>query len=236
MKLVVKQHRPWRRLLLAVLFTGGAALAIAVALDYGHWKSIATAKVSTGNKRTLLEEVDELRRENASLRYELKRLRRSEEINRATRQENHAQLVELQDANASLNQELEFYREVVAGTEVEAGPKVRGIRLETLSGAGRYRYRVVLTHVDKDDRVAEGVLNIGFRGELGGKRTALQYSDVKETGPENLDFRFKHFRLFEGTIRMPDGFVPEQVQVAVRSRRSSKGSYSETYDWASILN
>lgn len=236
MKLVVTQHRPWRRLVMAVLLAGGAALAIAVAFDYGHWKSIATAKVTTGKKRSLLEEVEDLRAANESLRYEIARLRRSDEINRATRQENHAQLVAVQTKNAALNQELEFYREVVAGTEVESGPKVSGIQLQSLNGEGRYRYRVVLTHVDKDDRVAEGVLNIGFRGEQGGKRKALAFSEVKESGPDSLDFKFKHFRLFEGTIRMPDDFVPEQVQVAVRSGRGSKGSYSESYDWASILN
>ena len=236
MKLVITPHRPLRRILVVLGFVGTAVLAVAIALDYGHWKSIATAMVSTGQKRSLLEEVTRLRKENESLKYELSRAARAEDINRATREDNHEQLVTLQTEIATLNQELDFYREIVGGTEVESGPKVKGIQLKVLNGDGRYRYRVVLTHVDKDDRTAEGVLNLGFSGELEGQRKALTFADVKESGPESLAFKFKHFRLFEGTIKMPDGFVPQQLQVAVRNKAGSRGSFAETYDWATILN
>lgn len=236
MNLVITQHRPLRRVLTMAAFLGATVLAVAIALHYGHWKNIAEAMVSTGQKRTLLQEVAQMRKEREDLQFEIARLHRTEDINRQTREDNHQQLVRLQSEIATLNQELEFYRDVVGTAEVNSGPKVKGIQFKTLVGDGRYKYRLVLTHVDKDDRVAEGKLNIGFRGELGGQRKALSFIDVKESGPDSLAFKFKHFRLFEGTIKMPQGFVPQQVQVAVRNKRSSKGSFSETYDWTSVLN
>ena len=52
-------------------FVGMAVLAVAIAVDHGHWKSIAEAKVSSGNKRTLLQEVAQLHREQEDLRFEL---------------------------------------------------------------------------------------------------------------------------------------------------------------------
>ena len=236
MKLVITQHRPVRRVLSAAAFLGAAVLAVAIALDYGHWKYIAEAMVSTGQKRTLLQEVAQMRAEREDLKFEIARLQRGEDINRKTREDNHQQLVRLQSEIAALNQELEFYRDVIGAAEVNSGPKVKGIQFKTLVGDGRYRYRLVLTYIDKDDRVAEGNLNIGFRGELEGQRKALSFTDVKESGPDSLEFKFKHFRLFEGTIKMPQGFVPHQIQVAVRNKRSSRGSFSETYDWTSVLN
>jgi hypothetical protein len=236
MKLVITQHRPVRKVLVLVGFVGAAFLAIAIAVDYGHWKSIAEAMVSTGKKRSLLQEVAQLRREREDLMFELAKFRRTDEINRHTREDNHEQLVRLQSEIASLNQELDFYRDVVRATEVESGPKVKGIQIKTLNGEGRYSYRVMLTHVDKDDRVAEGKLDIGFLGEMQGERKALSFLDVMESGPDALSFKFKHFRLFEGTIKMPDGFIPRQIRIAVNNKRRSKGSFSETYDWTSLLN
>ena len=236
MKLVITQHRPLRRALTAAAYIGAAVLAVAIALDYGHWKYIAEAMVSTDKKRTLLQEVAQMRSERESLEFEIARLRRGEDINRQTREDNHQQLVILQSEIAALNQELEFYRDIVGAAEVNSGPKVKGLQFKTLVGDGRFSYRLVLTYVDKDDRLAEGKLNIGFRGEFEGQRKALTFSDVIESGPDSLSFKFKHFRLFEGTIKMPQGFVPHQIQVAVRNKRSSKGSFSEMYDWASVLN
>ena len=63
MKLIITQHRPVRRILVVVGFVGMAVLAAAIAIDRGHWKSIAEAMVSSGNKRTLLQEVAQLHRE-----------------------------------------------------------------------------------------------------------------------------------------------------------------------------
>lgn len=236
MKLIITQHRPVRRILVVVGFVGMAVLAVAIAVDHGHWKSIAEARVSSGNKRTLLQEVAQLHREQEDLRFELARLRRTEEISRHARADNHEYLARAQTEIAVLNQELDFYRDVVRTTEAESGPRLKGIQLKTLEGEGRYSYQLVLTHVDRDDRVAEGKLDIGFLGELKGERKALSFIDVKESGTESLSFKFKHFRLFEGTIKMPDGFVPQQIHVAVTNKRRSKGSFSETYDWASLLN
>ena len=236
MKLVIKQHRPLRRALILAGAGVAGLMAIAIALDYGHWQSIARAMVSSGNKGTLLEDVSRLKDENAALEFEITRLRRAEQIAKFTHQSNQEQLVELQSEVASLNRELEFYRDVVGATEVESGPKIKGIQVKSLDDEQRYSYRLVLTHVDKNDRIAEGRLKIGLRGDLKGEHKALSFAEVVETGPEVLSFKFKHFRLFEGTIKLPDGFVPRQISVAVQSNMRAAGNISETYDWASVLN
>ena len=71
MKLVITRHRPVRKALISIVLLVAVVLALGVAMDYGHWKSIARAMVSTGEKRSLLEEVVALRRENEALHYEV---------------------------------------------------------------------------------------------------------------------------------------------------------------------
>lgn len=236
MKLVITPHRPVRKALIAVGLTLAVLFAVMVALDYGHWRAIAGAMVSTGEKRSLLNEAVTLRRENERLRFDLARLRRTEEIHRSAREENHGLLVEAQAEIAALKRETQFFRDVIGSAEVGNGPRIGGIQVKPLEGAGRYGYKLVMTHVNKDDRVAEGSLHVALQGEYEGQRKALRLGELVESGPEKLSFKFKHFRLFEGTIRMPEGFVPRQIEVAVRGRGRSEGGYSETYDWASVLN
>ncbi len=236
MKLIIKQHRPLRRALLAVACIGGGLLALAITVDYGHWASIATAMVKTGRKGSLLEEVQQLREENTALQYEMARMIRTAQINKYSRRDDHAELVELQARLAAVNREIEFYRDVLGQTEVETKTQVKGVQLTQLADQGRYSYRLVLTHVDKDNKLAEGSLRIQLKGEQGGTERALKFDEFADSGPQNLSFKFKHFRLFEGTIHLPDGFVPRELMVAVHNTAPIRAAVTETYDWAAVLN
>ena len=151
MKLVITRHRPVRNTLISIVLLGSVVLALGIAMDYGHWKSIARAMVSTGEKRSLLEEVVALRRENETLHFEVAQMRRAAEVNRHAGKDNHQQLVRLQSDAAALKSEVDFYRDVVGTTEVDTGPRVKGLKIKTLEGDGRYRYKLVITHVNKDE-------------------------------------------------------------------------------------
>lgn len=236
MKLVITPHRPVRKALITLALVVSVILALGVALDYGHWKSILAGMVSTGEKRTLLQEVVSLRRDNERLRDELARLRREQEINQYARKDNHEQMVRLQAEIADSRKEVEFYRDVVGATGVDPGPRVKGLQVRSLEGPGRYSYKLVMTHVNKDDRMAEGRLQFNVRGEQDGKRKNLSFKELFESGPNSLEFNFKHFYLFEGTLKIPGGFVPRQVQVGVVEKARRNSVHEQTYDWASVLN
>ncbi|MEQ8662994.1 MAG: hypothetical protein RLW62_19440, partial [Gammaproteobacteria bacterium] len=143
MKLVITPHRPWRKALIVIGATLAASLAVAIALDYGHWRAIAGAMVSTGEKRLLLDEAATLRADNERLRFEVARLRRAEEINRSAREENHDLLVDAQGELAAMKREVQFYRDAIGSVEVGAGPRVGGIQVKPLDGVGRYGYKLV---------------------------------------------------------------------------------------------
>lgn len=236
MKLVIRQDRPLRRALLVVACVCAAVLGLAISVDYGHWASIATAMVSTGRTGSLLEEVQQLREENTALQDEMARMIRTAQINKYSRRDDHAGMVELQAQMAALKRELAFYRDVLGATEVEMQTRVKGVLLTPLADPRRYSYRLVLTHVDKDDKLAEGDVRLRLTGEQGGAEKALRFADFADSGPRQLNFKFKHFRLFEGTIRLPEGFTPRELQVAVHNTSPMRSAVTEVYDWAAVLN
>jgi len=234
-KLVIRPHRPLRRA--SIITAVGIVLIAAVwfAFDLGGWKTVARAWVASDGERGVLDEIARLGDENSDLRYELKRSQRALEVNRVAHHDSHVELVELQSQIDELERELAFYRDVLGAAESEMGPRVKGLQIRPLGEERRFAYRLVLIHLDENDRAAEGSLRIGLQGRLMGSDKTLGFSEVVDSGPEQLVFKFKHFRMFEGTWRLPEGFEPRRIKVAVQSRIPPGGS-SETYDWAAVLN
>lgn len=235
MKLVIRQHRPLRRILIGGGIVLATLLVAALVLDLGHWRDYARAMVPSRGPQALTAELDRLRDENAGLRYEVARLKRAEEIANTARSDSQAQFVRLQAEVAALKRDLDFYRDVVGAADNAEGPRVKGIQLKALDDGGRYGFRLILAHIDENDRETEGTVRLGVKGDLKGQNKVLG-GEVIEPGSDSLNFKFKHFRMVEGTLKLPDGFVPRQISVAVQGRMPAPSSSSETYDWAAVLN
>jgi hypothetical protein len=236
MQLVIKPHRPLRKVLIGIALAVAGLLSAAIAFDYGHWQHILAGSDSTELQRALREELQQLREENEELRYALTRLQRAAEIDTVSRRDNHRELVAMQKEAADLKRELAFFREVMGATEVESRTQVKGVQVRSLGTRGHFGYRLVLTHVDKDDKTAEGRLRIALSGTLRGQKKALGFAELNEAGPAELSFKFKHFRLIEGTLKLPEGFVPRLLTVDLYNTTPTRGTVSETYDWAAVLN
>ena len=236
MRLVIKPHRPLRTVCLYLLLLLFVSVVVLYAADYGFWRSVSNAISSGDGYKELLTEVRGLREENASLHSEITRFSRAEEISDQLRKNNHAELVRLQGEVALLKGELSFYRDIVRSAEIDDGPRVKGLTIKPLHGESRFEYKIVMTYINKQQRYAEGKLLINFLGETDGLERSIAFKELVESGKKALNFRFKHFHLFQGTLRMPDKFVPLQVQVSVADSRGKKYRQNNTFDWISVLN
>lgn len=236
MKLVIKQHRPLRPLLIGCGIVLVTLLVVAMVVDFGQLRSLARAMVPHVRAGAPGEEVAHLGEDNSALRYEVARLQRGQEIDKSARSDDHLQFVQMQAEVAKLKADIAFYRDVVGASDTDVGAQVKGIQLRPLDSPGRFSYRLVLAHIDENDLVAEGSIRIAVKGELKGQNKTLTQGEVIEAGSDSLAFKFKHFRLFEGSLKLPDGFIPRQISVAVQSRIPAQSSSSETYDWASVQN
>lgn len=236
MKLVIKQHRPLRRMAIGAGIVAATLLLATLVLDFGDWRALVGALVSSGHPQTLSEEVSRLRDENSSLRYDVARLKRGEEIDKSARTDNQVQFMRLQAEVASLKRELSFYRDVIGGSDADVGVQVKGIQLKALESSGRFSYRLILAHIDENDSETEGAVRIAVKGDLKGQNKAFGQGEVIEAGSDSLAFKFKHFRMFEGILKLPEGFIPRQISVAVQSRIPQASASSQTYDWAAVQN
>ena len=229
MKHVIQPYMPVRKGFFILLFLSVILFFVLFSMNFGNLNS--ASKI-----RELSKEIHELTTEKELLEFEIAKMKRSEEITQVARREGHQNNVVLQSRLADLESELEFYRDVVGGVGVHSIPRIKGLRITRLEGAGRYGYKLVLTYLNKTTRVAEGSLAVAIYGDLDGMRTALRYSEVVESGPKSLHFKFKRFFMFEGTLKLPDGFVARQIEIEISNSSRKQEGYKETYDWDSAIN
>jgi hypothetical protein len=208
-------------------------------LDYSHWHYVYDRmKLGGVYKSTMAPAIGpqiDLQAENQTLREQIAILERSGQVDKEAVQDVQKHFRELQDEISELKEELEFYRGIVAATKHGSGLRIQGLRLTATSEERQYHYQLVLTNMDKDDKVTSGKVAMNVDGRLGGAPQTLDFAAVAETGADTLAFKFKHFQRLEGNLRVPSGFDPARVGVSVQLEGDREVRESKIYEWGRIV-
>ena len=237
-RLVVRPHQPWRQLVLAVLGVVLITLTSWMLLDYGHWHYLYD-RIRIGSAwRGLLAESSEqtltLEDANKHLRERLAILERSAQIDKQATADVRRHLSDMQDQLFEMKEELEFYRGIVASSKTNVGLRVQGLRLTALAEPERFHFKVVLTNVDKGDKVSTGRLSVQIAGKQSGVKRTFDVTGLLEGGG-TLNYSFSHFHRVEGDLKLPQGFDPENVKVSIIPDGTNKVADSKSFGWMKVL-
>lgn len=231
MALVVKPHHPWKNRLLALLISVALILGGWSLFEYGRFSagfdsSEAVQLQSTweGKKAELEDNISQLRGEKAILE-------RASQIEREAYGELDETLRQLQAEILELKEELAFYRGIVSPREAARGLRLQSVKLEANGQPHGYRYKIILTQVLKNDRVAYGRVNFSVEGMFNGVATKLDFSRLSEKSVKELNYRFKYFQSLEGNIRLPQRFQPLRVRVQVLPWGKQKDEIVKSINW-----
>lgn len=167
----------------------------------------------------------------SALREQQAVLERSKQIEREAYKQLETTVAALQDEIAELKGELAFYRGIISPSEAKAGLRVQAFELAANGLERGYRYKLVLTQVLKNDRVASGRAAVAIEGNQDGRITVLNLNDVVTEGKMDLTYRFKYFQTFEGNLMLPEGFSPVRVTVKVNPRDQRHQGVERVFDW-----
>jgi hypothetical protein len=91
---------------------------------------------------------------------------------------------------------------------------------------------MVLVQVMQHERSVRGDVAFSLEGAQDGE--AVTYT-LEQLVPADEDsdwpFSFRYFQTFERELILPDGFMPEKVNVEVRSRTKSVASIEQSFIW-----
>ncbi|MBT8445692.1 MAG: hypothetical protein HKO62_13890 [Gammaproteobacteria bacterium] len=233
--LVIKQHRPLRRVFLVLLIVVAAGAGTALIFDYGSWRYLLASVAADKDQRALLQQVRTLRQQNEQLKDRVDVLERTAQIDKQASRLAHVDQIDLRSTVAELRQELDFYRGIVAEAGGAKGTQVQALRFRAFDALGSYGYRLVLTHVGKEDKVAEGRVVVKVAGRENGADRSYDLNQLIGGEEAGLAFKFKHFRRLEGIVQLPEAFVPERVHVTVQDDRR-RDRFERTYRWATLID
>jgi len=226
--LVVRPRTPGRfryALLAAIVLS---AVTVWGVFEWGRRAGGYEALESDRARRTLASEILRLQTENENLRRELSLMKAagrvdSEAYGRVSREidDLHSQIVEL-------NEELAFYRGIMAPSEGQSGLQVRTVQIEPGNGDRAYRVRLVLVQMGRQDRRISGSVRVAVVGAGATGRVPLYAADG---AAQDLQFAFRYFQILEGEVVLPEGFQPERLDVHLDPAGKGQEDLDLTFPW-----
>jgi len=141
---------------------------------------------------------------------------------------------QLSDEVARLEQDVAFYKGIMAPGSGDKGLRVSKIDIVPGDRPDQYTYSVMLTQVVDNSSYIQGQAAVNVVGVRDGEKVVLPLRDLDaEVDGLGIVFRFRYFQEIKGTMTVPANFIPEQVQVVLQSQGSNSQRVEETRLWSS---
>lgn len=158
------------------------------------------------------------------------------DIDREAYRKVEADLVALEAKIQEQTDAIAFYRGIVSPEDGNSGLRVQDLKLSRGRDENAYNLRLVLVQSLKHDRKVSGDVLLTLTGKQDGADASYPYAELLP-GDARSDwaFSFRYFQDFDREIVLPDGFVPESINIEVRSKTRSISSIEESYSWTPSL-
>jgi hypothetical protein len=170
-----------------------------------------------------------------ALSQELAQLRTSGEIDRQTI-EDLRQLVMTQKAQMSASErDLRVYKDLLS-PNAKTNPLGLSFGVFTVSPlkeVGHFNYSLMVQKLSTKDADFSGFLEFRIIGQQGGKSLQLSlYQVSSQVTVPSIPLSFKYFQTLEGDLTLPIGFVPQTVELVVKSKdKKSSSLVSVELEW-----
>lgn len=227
-RFVVRRHDPrrWR-------FAAGVGLLSCALLAYGlfelgrragGYSAISAAR----EEAAMTAEIRRLEEENAMLKTGIARLETSREIDLEAQRRLQDDLLASTSEVAELNEELAFYRRIMAPPDGEHGLRVQAFDVIPAAEPGHFRLKLVLVQSRQRDSRTSGGLDVEFSGTLDGEATRMSLVDLA-AGGQTFDFRY--FQDIDLEVALPTGFRPDSAMVVLTPKGRDATPVSASFPW-----
>lgn len=170
--------------------------------------------------------------ESQRLREQVVLLETSEKIDAEAYRRVEEQLVELQAEILTQQEDLAFYRGIVA--DQQTGLRIQDLELSQGADSTTYTMHLVLAQAIRADRRISGYVELNVEGMLDGQERTLGLSDLAGGSDEKnrLAFSFRYFQNLQADLILPAGFTPARVTVKLMPNGKSAKPLEKSFDWS----
>lgn len=140
---------------------------------------------------------------------------------------------ELQAQVAKSQQELDFYRGMVA----QQLPQTVGITIEQFrvvpgKAKSQYLLRFTIKPSKNPEQSFTGALAITLDGEQSGSAASVDLGSIARPRLATVPVSFRYFKTVEQLIELPADFNPQRVTIEVRPQTKAVAPYRQTFLWS----
>jgi len=207
-------------LLLVVLIIGGVRWAYDAGRRIAGFDASATERELQELRANLVQREEEA----ARWRSQASAAESMLAVERAAREQLATQVRALEGENSRLREELAVFERLAGGADPGTGVSIEQLRLEQPISGNVWRYQFLVAR-------REGRGGVPFRGQYQllltpkGGGAIIQFPRAGgDMTRQTLEFR--HFRRVDGSIELPEGVIPAQVELRILQQGQLQASYT----------
>ncbi|GAA0363783.1 hypothetical protein GCM10009092_30200 [Bowmanella denitrificans] len=203
------------------------ALVAYLGIRWGNHQYDYQARQIAGLEQSLAR----VTKENNQLTKSLNILGVELEVERLANQQMQGNLTQNLQKQAEIRRELSFYQKIMAPETQEQGVVVDSLDIEATNSPGYFRFALVLMQKDKRKDLVQGQAQVLIYGSQDGHPATLKLTSLMEDDIEALGFRFRYFEVLEGLFKLPEGFIPQRMEVDCNLSKPKKGELKRSFEW-----
>ncbi len=215
-----------------------AALAVAVVVggyltfEFGRIQADYNVVDAAQQRQDHDDRIKDLQKQIAALNQEIALLETHRKIDREAYKDVETSLADLQDKIQEQRDAIAFYRGIISPADGQRGLRVQDLRLSKGNDDRQFYVRLVLVQVMQHDRSVKGEVNFSLEGAQDGVATTYKLEQlIPADETSSWPFAFRYFQNFDRQLILPEGFLPERINIEVRSRTKSIASVKQSFLW-----
>lgn len=229
---VVLRYGKWLPLWLLLAVLG--LLLVAVAGGYWWGSQSGSFRPVEALQRRVLSSAGLLdpEAENLVLQQQIANLEMGSRMDRKANETVRAEIIDLRNQIAALEEDISFYRGLMSPSENQKGLVIGSLNLVDTGVAGQFDYKLVMQQLATRHNLLNGSLRFTISGKRDGQSEKLELKDVSDTvSSEDIKLRFRYFQTIEGTLQLPEGFEPEGIELAAKTNTNNSPVITKQFGW-----
>jgi len=220
--------RPWHTILGISLMVGGALI---VGVLGSNWHVAGRIAALQEERDHLVGQAIESEQEIERLRSELAAAELTSGVSQGAMEDLQTNLSSQQLELAALREEVTHYRSILAPTSLARGLQVANFKLLATNRSDSFRYEMLLTQLETNKATISGTVALEILTDKSGQEIRLPLNKVQKIDYYPLQYSFRYFQNFSGTLALPAGHSPLRVLITITPERKGGEQVQRSFPW-----
>ena len=141
------------------------------------------------------------------------------------------EIVGWSDRYSQQDEKLQFYQSLMDPDPSNRGVYIESVKIGKTAEKHFYTFSILLAQKSSNHRKVTGSVTVELLSDK--NSDGIQSISLRELtdGEDRLSFGFKFFQELDGSVKIPDDFVPGQIKLVVRIKGSPSRKIEKYLDW-----